>query len=219
MKNKIKIVIAFILGLIVASSITTYATIKLQASEIEYNDTPLDQVLDDLYNQSSSKYDRLYLYWKGRTFDNITGGWGSPVRASTAFGGTSISYKEPIYNTDNINLKTDSTFQYSISSTNNKIDCVNYHYAVIYYVLHSAYYYTVFRVDTTNQLGEVTSYDSGQLMNGYVTSSLKYITLPITCNEDSYVGFSVLRGASQDSITDLKIYGIYLIKDFEPIIN
>lgn len=50
MKNKIKIVIAFILGLIVASSITTYATIKLQANEIEYNNTTLDKVLDDLYS-------------------------------------------------------------------------------------------------------------------------------------------------------------------------
>ena len=47
--------LTFVIGLIVAGSIGVYATIKIQASEIEYNNTPLDQVLDDLYSKSSGK--------------------------------------------------------------------------------------------------------------------------------------------------------------------
>ena len=50
-----KNILFFLLGLIVAGSIGVYAAIKYQASEIEYNNTPLDQVLDDLYSKSSGE--------------------------------------------------------------------------------------------------------------------------------------------------------------------
>ena len=45
-----KYIIGLLTGLIIATSIGVYAAIKYQASEIEYNDTPLDEVLDDLYS-------------------------------------------------------------------------------------------------------------------------------------------------------------------------
>ena len=47
-----KNIMFLIIGIILASSITAYATIKLQANEIEYNDTTLDKVLDDLYSNT-----------------------------------------------------------------------------------------------------------------------------------------------------------------------
>ena len=53
MKNIFKNpILMFILGAIIFSEITAYAAIKYQANEIEYNDTPLNEVLDDLYEKS-----------------------------------------------------------------------------------------------------------------------------------------------------------------------
>lgn len=49
-----KYIIGILIGLIFATSIGVYAAIKYQASEIEYNNTPLDEVLDDLYSKASS---------------------------------------------------------------------------------------------------------------------------------------------------------------------
>ncbi len=48
-KNNLKIIIAVIITFIVTLSMGVYATIKLQANEVEYNNTTLDKVLDDLY--------------------------------------------------------------------------------------------------------------------------------------------------------------------------
>ena len=50
-----KNILFLILGLIAAGSISVYAAIKYQASEIEYNNTPLDEVLDDLYNKANDE--------------------------------------------------------------------------------------------------------------------------------------------------------------------
>jgi len=49
MSDKIKIIIAFVIGLIVAGSIGVYAAIYLQASDIRYDDTTVDQALNNLY--------------------------------------------------------------------------------------------------------------------------------------------------------------------------
>ena len=49
-----KYVIGILTGLLIAGTIGVYAAIKYQASEIEYNDTPLDEVLDDLYLKSQN---------------------------------------------------------------------------------------------------------------------------------------------------------------------
>ena len=57
-----KNILFFILGFVAAGNISVYAAIKYQASEIEYNDTPLDEVLDDLYTQT---------FDKGLNYDNI----------------------------------------------------------------------------------------------------------------------------------------------------
>ena len=48
-KNNLKVFIAILITAIICISGTVYAAIKIQASAIEYNDTPLDEVLDDLY--------------------------------------------------------------------------------------------------------------------------------------------------------------------------
>ena len=58
-KNNLKTIVAIIITFIVTLSMSVYATIKFQASEIEYNDTPLDQVLDDLYNASRMDFCHL----------------------------------------------------------------------------------------------------------------------------------------------------------------
>ena len=52
MKNKtnLKIILAFLLGLVIAGSIGVYATIKIQASEIGYKDGTVESALNQLYN-------------------------------------------------------------------------------------------------------------------------------------------------------------------------
>ena len=47
--------IGFIIGAIVFGSIGVYASIKYQASEIEYNNETLDNVLDELYNVTNKE--------------------------------------------------------------------------------------------------------------------------------------------------------------------
>ena len=48
-----KSIIIFILGMILTASLSVYATTRYQANQIEYNDTPLDEVLDDLYTETN----------------------------------------------------------------------------------------------------------------------------------------------------------------------
>ncbi len=55
MNKSIKVIIAFLIGVISAGSIGEYATVKIQASEVGYNGTPLDEVLNDLYNRSNNR--------------------------------------------------------------------------------------------------------------------------------------------------------------------
>ena len=50
-----KSIIIFILGMILTASISVFATTRYQANQIEYNDTPLDEVLDDLYSKSNEE--------------------------------------------------------------------------------------------------------------------------------------------------------------------
>ena len=52
-KNNLKVFVAIIITVVICISSSVYATIRIQASEIEYNGTPVDQVLDDLYSKSS----------------------------------------------------------------------------------------------------------------------------------------------------------------------
>lgn len=54
MKKRISLIIAFVLGGILFSSIAVYATIAIQASDIKYNGKQLDVVLDDLYSKANS---------------------------------------------------------------------------------------------------------------------------------------------------------------------
>lgn len=70
MKNKtnLKIILAFLLGLVIAGSIGVYATIKIQASEIGYNDTTVDQVLDELYTKKSQGVQVATLTTQGETY-------------------------------------------------------------------------------------------------------------------------------------------------------
>lgn len=56
MKNNLKIIITFIIGVILTASISVYAAIKYQASEIEYNNTPLNEVLNDLYDKADNNF-------------------------------------------------------------------------------------------------------------------------------------------------------------------
>ena len=64
-----KYMIGILTGLLIAGTIGVYAAIKYQASEIEYNDTPLDEVLDDLYsNQKEIETGSV-------TFTTSSGGW------------------------------------------------------------------------------------------------------------------------------------------------
>ena len=51
MKNingNLKIVLAFILGIVLTAPVGIYATSRLQANQVKYNDTPLDEVIDEL---------------------------------------------------------------------------------------------------------------------------------------------------------------------------
>ena len=55
MKNKLKIVVAFILGGIVFGGVVALAAIKIQANEVGYKNGTVEDALDNLYNQVSSK--------------------------------------------------------------------------------------------------------------------------------------------------------------------
>ena len=56
LKNNLKVIIAFIVGIILASSIAVYATIS--ASEVDYkNGKKVSEALDDLYSKVPSKED------------------------------------------------------------------------------------------------------------------------------------------------------------------
>ena len=50
-----KYLIGFILGAIIFASISVYAVIKIQADEIGYNDTTVDQALNDLYTTANKE--------------------------------------------------------------------------------------------------------------------------------------------------------------------
>ena len=65
----IKIIIAFALGLIIAGSIGVYAAIKMQASEIGYNDTTVDQALNDLYT-TSNRFNSINISFTSASYSN-----------------------------------------------------------------------------------------------------------------------------------------------------
>lgn len=56
-----KIVIAILFMGIICTGIGVYATIRIQASEIDYNGRQLDTVIDDLYNKANSRKNCLYV--------------------------------------------------------------------------------------------------------------------------------------------------------------
>ena len=64
------IIIGFVVALmILVSGISVYATATYYASQVTYkNGKTVEQALNELY---ASKDNRLYLYWKGNTFDNL----------------------------------------------------------------------------------------------------------------------------------------------------
>lgn len=62
-KNNLKIILAFIFGILVTASISVYAAVRLQANQIEYNEAPLDEVLDDLYN-GAFDFSKFTTLWK-----------------------------------------------------------------------------------------------------------------------------------------------------------
>ena len=73
MKNNVKIIIAFILGLIIAGSIGVYATIKIQASEIGYKDTTVEATLNDLYTLAGKNIsfgNPIYSHYSGDQLEN-----------------------------------------------------------------------------------------------------------------------------------------------------
>ena len=67
MKNNLKVIIAFIIGLIISGA-TVYA---INASEIDYRDTKLDQALNTLYQRSTNK---TYEIWNSGKFSSTTAG-------------------------------------------------------------------------------------------------------------------------------------------------
>ena len=83
-KNNLKVFIAILITAIICISGTVYAAIKIQASEIEYNDTTVDQALNDLYtivdkpinlsirggSFSTSKYTQSDLQFSGDLLNN-----------------------------------------------------------------------------------------------------------------------------------------------------
>ncbi len=70
MKNKtnIKIIIAFLLGLIISGSIGVYATIRMQADEIGYKDGTVEEALDYLYVKKSQGVQVATLTTQGATY-------------------------------------------------------------------------------------------------------------------------------------------------------
>jgi len=76
-KTNLKIIVAVIVSVIISSSITAFAAIKFQASEIGYNTTSVADALDSLYQtQFSDNYS---------TEEKVVGKWvdGKPIYQKT----------------------------------------------------------------------------------------------------------------------------------------
>ena len=217
------IIIGFVVALmILVSGISVYATATYYASQVTYkNGKTVEQALNELY---ASKDNRLYLYWKGNTFDDITGGWESSVSldAWASIDDHSVTRKNAIFNTDHIDLSTNSTYQFAVANTKNKIDCTGYNYINIYYTMTKSYYTRVafadrldsgiYGVEVSGNVGEsVDWFDIFMPQNG-----LRLITIPITEQNSDYIFINTIKGASFDTETDLKVYGVFLSTTIEP---
>lgn len=219
-KKNIRTIIGCIVGVILASSITVYAYSYI-ASDVKYTkkdgtEVSVESALNELYEKNNKN---LYLYWKGNTYDNITGGWESSITTNTwaTNNANGITKKNAIFNKEEgyIDLSTDNTYQYVVANTKNKIDCTQYKYINIWYSL-SRSYYTLLNIEST--LNPIYCMDAPSRIYSRVLnlSDSFVISYPINCSEAGYISFSTLRGVGSDTTTDLKIYGIYLSKTIEP---
>ena len=215
-------ILTFIIGLIIAGGISVSAY-SLFATNINYepiwkkedgtNITNVSEALDELYNKADSK--RKYLYWNGNTYDEVTGGWDSSITTNTWGDGnnTTISKKNATFASNYMDLSIDNTFQYVVANTKNKIDCTNYNYITVWYKM-SKEYMSLLRIESILNPLYYLSGQSRILQKRLLNNGDSYIiSYPITCSEPGYVTFSTLRGVANDTVTDLKIYGVYLSKE------
>ena len=223
----------FILGVISAIGITSAFAYSIIASDVGF--TPQDsewikqdgqpienveEALDDLRAEFNAQEKKLFLYWRGDTFDAVTGGWSSSMNYGTWGSGnnTGVSKKNAVFNDEYIDVSINSTYQYVVANTNNKIDCTDYEYINIYYAASSIYYAQVTVENILNPV-YVTSGNERIWRSGLMASSMHIISYPITCSSPGYIAFSTLRGIASDSVTSLKVYGVYLSKNKGPAIK
>ena len=217
------IIVGIVVGLIILiSGISVYATATYYANQVTYkNGKTVEQALNELY---ASKNDRLYLYWKGNTYDSVTGGWESSV-VYDAWADTDsnhVTRKDATFNSNHIDLATDSIYQYRVANTKNKINCSGYNYINIYYTMTTNYYSRVClasRIDS-GLYGVETLNGSGPSIDIYksfdVQNELRLLSIPIDSDDSEYIFVSTIRGVARDNLTDLKVYGIFLSKNIDP---
>lgn len=220
-KNFIIIGIVVVL-MILVSGISVYATATYYANQVTYkNGKTVEQALNELY---ASRDNRLYLYWKGNTFDSVTGGWESSVSldAWASTDNHSVARKDAIFNTDHIDLSTNSTYQFAVANTKNKIDCTGYNYINIYYTMTKSYYTRAVLADRLDSgiYGVDVSENAGASVDWFDVirpqDGLKLLTIPITEQNSEYIFINTIKGASFDSETDLKVYGVFLSTKIDP---
>ena len=68
-KNNLKVFITILITAIICISGTVYAAIKIQASEIGYNDTTVDQALNDLYT-TSNRFNSINISFSSVSYSN-----------------------------------------------------------------------------------------------------------------------------------------------------
>ncbi|MBR1416362.1 MAG: hypothetical protein IJ572_00900 [Bacilli bacterium] len=213
-----------ILGIVIVSGISSVFAYSLLAQDVGF--TPKDttwevdntkEALDDLRDEFNAQEKKLFLYWKGNTFDAVTGGWSSSMNYGIWGGGnnTGINKKSAVFNSDHMDVSINSTYQYVVANTNNKIDCTNYEYINILYYASNIYWAQVAVESKTNPTYVI---NGSERIYGYnlVGSNMLIVSYPLTCSDPGYISFTTMRGISSDSVTTLRIYGVYLSKNKGP---
>lgn len=175
----------------------------------------VEDALNELYNNSSNE-NRLYLYWKGDTCDSVTGGWESSYtvnRWSSSYDPSTLSKKDASFNTDYIDISTNSTFQYCSANTKNKINFSGYNYLYICYSMANTYNTRIILTDDLTSGNYAASADGASEKYRRtigVNTGIQLLAIPIDSTAEGYFVVSALRGVNTDKTTDLKVYGIYL---------
>jgi hypothetical protein len=152
-KTNLKIIIAVIVSIIVSSGITAFATIQVQANQINYNNTTVADALDGMYRINSFQTDYS-------TEEKVVGKWidGKPIYQKTLTGTFTSSANQSIPHGIANFEQAINVFGYLESSSSN----VDYNIPIGFY--NGTQYFGVF-FDSTNLQARIQTVYYGRSYN------------------------------------------------------